>query len=192
MNIPPPPLFFHIILCRVRWSSFATYALFFCVFSRGYTHAHKTYRLCSFRIAIFCFVYLFFLIFFALPAITFTLSQDMETAPQDDAGGAEALKPVPVLSAHAGDLRFEYTPACDPAAPGGEGRGRGGMGEEAGEEKESNRAPSPGGYMGSRTIHVVSFVCVRVTDFIYFLCVFFVHLRPSVLQGFGTTFFFFF
>lgn len=58
----------------------------------------------------------------------------------------------PVLPASAGDLHFEYTPALEPEAPGGvtgsEGTGKAGQ--------EANRAPSPGGYTGSRTIFVVS------------------------------------
>lgn len=69
-----------------------------------------------------------------------------------DKGESDASKarprPAPILPARAGDLHFEYTPAADPESSSESG------GQE--EEKESNRAPSPGGYTGSKTIHVVS------------------------------------
>lgn len=72
---------------------------------------------------------------------------------------SSAPPPRPVLPAHAGDLHFEYTPAS-PNFPSD------GMGSSLEAEMEAmtdagvagdgmNRAPSPGGYTGSRSICVV-------------------------------------
>ncbi|CAN0117801.1 unnamed protein product, partial [Scytosiphon promiscuus] len=76
-------------------------------------------------------------------------------------------KPVPVLPLHAGDLYFEYAPAAEEEETASEfaaaaaagltaatsGQGAGAQEREDGGQ-ESNRAPSPGGYTGSRTIFV--------------------------------------
>lgn len=75
---------------------------------------------------------------------------ESEGKGRSEASGGARPKPAPVLPAHAGDLHFEYTPAVDSESSSASG------GQE--EEKESNRAPSPGGYTGSRTIHVVSYI----------------------------------
>lgn len=76
----------------------------------------------------------------------------------DGASNASSKPAIPVLSAHAGDLYFEYTPVSS-GSEASSSAGGGGM-KEGKEGVESNRAPSPGSYAGSRTIHVVSFVTV--------------------------------
>lgn len=68
--------------------------------------------------------------------------------------------PRPSLPARAGDLHFEYTPASPTSTQemvGASSEVEAYAMNEGGVNVEgANRAPSPGGYTGSRTIHVVS------------------------------------